>query len=83
MKYINMEYHPMDSRIKIDEDDICQTLNTRMGTGGGVTSHSSLKSVRTLTEKRFFEWHEDDIAVTLRYKGGSYGCGSEVLVIEE
>ena len=24
----------------------------------------------TLTEKRFFEWHKDDVAVTLRYKGG-------------
>lgn len=36
---------------------------------------------RTLTEKRFFEWHEDNVAVTLRNKGGSYGNGSEVLVI--
>ena len=34
----------------------------------------------TLTEKRFFEWHEDEIAVTLRNKSGSYG--GEVLVIE-
>ena len=30
-----------------------------------------------------FLWVEDDIAVTLRNKGGSYGGGSEVLVIEE
>ena len=29
----------------------------------------------TLTEKRFFEWHEDDKSVTLRNKGGSYGGG--------
>lgn len=29
--------------------------------------------MKTLTEKRFFEWHEDDTAVTLRNKGGSYG----------
>lgn len=36
---------------------------------------------KTLTEKRFFEWHEDDVAVTLRNRGGSYGNGSEVLVI--
>ena len=36
---------------------------------------------KTLTEKRFFEWHEDDVSVTLRHKGGSYGHGSEVLVI--
>lgn len=35
----------------------------------------------TLTEKRYFEWHEDDKSVTLRNKGGSYGGGSEVLVI--
>ena len=35
----------------------------------------------TLTEKRFFEWHEDDVSVTLRNKSGSYGGGSEVLVI--
>ena len=37
--------------------------------------------MKTLTEKRFFEWHEDDISVTLRNKSGSYGGGSEVLVI--
>lgn len=37
--------------------------------------------MKTLIEKRFFEWHEDDTAVTLRNKGGSYGGGSEVLVI--
>lgn len=36
---------------------------------------------KTVTEKRFFEWHEDDVAVTLRNRGGSYGNGSEVLVI--
>jgi len=36
---------------------------------------------KTLTEKRFFEWHEDDVSVTLRNRGGSYGGGSEVLVI--
>ena len=35
----------------------------------------------TLTEKRFFEWHEDDVSVTIRNKGGSYGGGSEVLII--
>lgn len=34
-KFINLEYHPHDSRIRIADDEICQTLNTRMGTGGG------------------------------------------------
>lgn len=33
-KCIALEYHPMDSRIGISEEDICQTLNSRMGTGG-------------------------------------------------
>ena len=33
-------------------------------------------------EKRFFEWYEDDQSVSLRASGGSYGGGSEVLVIE-
>jgi len=27
----------------------------------------------TLTEKRFFKWYVDDIAVSLRAKSGSYG----------
>lgn len=34
-KFINLEYHPMDSRIRIADDDVCQTLSERMGTGGG------------------------------------------------
>lgn len=39
------------------------------------------KKVITLTEKRFFEWHEDDKSVTLRNMSGSYGGGSEVFII--
>ena len=35
MKYILLENHPNDSRVKIQTDGICQTLNGRMGTGGG------------------------------------------------
>lgn len=35
LKYIPLEHHPNDSRLKIVEEDVCQTLNTRMGTGGG------------------------------------------------
>ena len=36
---------------------------------------------RTFAEKRFFEWHEDDVAVSLRASSGSYGGGSEVLIV--
>lgn len=32
---IMLEYHPHDSRIKIDNSGNCQTLTNRMGTGGG------------------------------------------------
>lgn len=34
MEYIALEHHPNDSRIKIAEDGICQSLSARMGTGG-------------------------------------------------
>ena len=36
----------------------------------------------TYAEKRFFEWHEDELSVSLRAQSGSYGGGSEVLVLE-
>lgn len=32
---IALEHHPMDSRISLADDGIVQTLNARMGTGGG------------------------------------------------
>ena len=34
---VAIEYNPTDSRIKIKEDGICQTLCHRMGTGGNTT----------------------------------------------
>ena len=34
MKFIALEHHPNDSRIRIAEDGICQSLTSRMGTGG-------------------------------------------------
>ena len=39
--------------------------------------------VLTYTEKRYFEYHKDETSVTLRNKSGSYGGGSEVLVVED
>ena len=35
LKYIMIENHPADSRVKIKDDGICQSLTSRMGTGGG------------------------------------------------
>ena len=35
MKVINFEYHPNDSRVRLEANGICQSLTSRMGTGGG------------------------------------------------
>lgn len=35
MKFIILEHHPNDSRVKIDESGTIQSLTTRMGTGVG------------------------------------------------
>lgn len=35
MKYIVLEHHPNDKRVKIDTSGTIQTLTGRMGTGGG------------------------------------------------
>lgn len=37
--------------------------------------------MKTVTEKRFGEYYEDDKSVTLRSSSASVGGGSEVLVI--
>ena len=34
MKFIILENNPTDARLKICKDGICQTLKSRMGTGG-------------------------------------------------
>lgn len=35
MRWIVLENHPNDSRMKIAEDNVFQALTSRMGTGGG------------------------------------------------
>lgn len=39
------------------------------------------KNVKTYAEVRFFKWEEADTSVSLRAASGSYGGGSEVLVV--
>ena len=52
MKFIAIENHPNDSRVKIREDGICQSLTGRMGTGGATSqSYSYLSKVKT-SQKR-------------------------------
>lgn len=39
--------------------------------------------MKTYAEVRFFKWTEAETSVSLRAKSGSYGGGSEVLVIQD
>ena len=39
--------------------------------------------MKTFSEVRFFKWQENDKSVSLRARSGSYGGGSEVLVVSE
>jgi len=50
--------------------DIESGHQERIGQGGS----------RTYSELRFQEYWEDNRSPTLRYKGGTYGYGSEVLI---
>lgn len=63
MKYINLEYHPCDSRIKIVDYDVCQTLNSRMGTGGG-----NVPLILVLEDQGGVQisWNTDELSPTLR-----------------
>ena len=67
MKFIALEHHPNDSRIKIAEDGICQSLTSRMGTGGNnvplVLCFS--KQRRAQSKDDFETWVESDMANTL------------------
>lgn len=36
MQIVAIENHPADSRVKISDDGIVQTLSSRMGTGGAM-----------------------------------------------
>ena len=66
-----VENHPCDSRVRLESSDVIQTLNGRMGTGGGnvplLISPLSSKSPTTLT--------------TLKASGGNYGGGTENLIM--
>ena len=78
MKCYAVENHPNDSRATIDPDGIVQTLNARMGTGGGNTPIILMAHLETETNVRHFrksykspkhgtcdKWIEDDVTNTL------------------
>ncbi len=67
MEFIALEHHPNDSRIKIAEDGICQSLTSRMGTGGNnvplVLCFSKQK--RAQHKDDFETWVESETSNTL------------------
>lgn len=72
---VALENHPNDSRIKISEDNVVQTLSSRMGTGGAMF-HSCY------SQDAYDKYAETDKAAALRHSGGVYGGGSEVLAVK-
>ena len=67
MKAMIVENHPNDSRGKIREDGICQSLTSRMGTGGGnVPLVLTYRKVRRAQSEADFEtWEESDVSNTI------------------
>jgi DNA (cytosine-5)-methyltransferase 1 len=69
---IALSHHPSDSRIKIAEDDICQCLAARAGTGGG-----SVPLV--MNERQYAHTVSENMANTLT---GTDNKGTQILCIQ-
>lgn len=74
-----LENHPNDSRVKIKEDNIVQTLSSRMGTGGGnvpmvMEPFTSSKACfhQRFTNEAYDKWSESEKGATLRASDGMY-----------
>ena len=90
---VAIEYNPSDSRIKLKEDGICQTLCARMGTGGNQTPLTlvpraygicSDQSKGMLSDNPNVGFYEADTARTLDCSGGSPQANQGgIAVVEE
>ena len=86
-----IENHPNDSRVKIREDGVCQTLSGRMGTGGNNTplvmkayGISSFDSNAMKSPNPHSGIYEADTSRTLDLNGGSPACNQGgVLVLND
>lgn len=89
---VAIEYNPTDSRIKIKEDGICQTLCHRMGTGGNTTPLTMIpraygicsdQSAGMLSDNSKVGFYEADTARTLD-RNPDPGCHQGgIAVVEE
>ena len=84
---VAIEFNPTDSRIKIKEDDICQTLCSRMGTGGNyvplVFGLSADQSNAMLSDNPHSGIYEAETSRTLDCNGGSPACNQGGMMVVE
>ena len=83
MKFMILENHPNDSRILIKNDGICQSLTSRMGTGGGnVPLVLFVKSRRAKSKDDYETWVEGNVANTLNTFDGGDVRATNIVVYE-
>ena len=74
---VAIDFNPTDSRIQLKEDDLCQTLTARMGTGGNTVPLTLVapfcKGTRPHSTDESQKWKEANIANTLN----TYDCGEQ------
>lgn len=75
---VAIENHPNDSRVKLSEDGIVQTLSGRMGTGGGNTP----MVLECFSQDAYDKYTPNKVSATIKNTGGVYGGGSEVLIVQ-
>lgn len=84
---VAIEFNPTDSRIKIKEDGICQTLCSRMGTGGNniplVFGISADRSNAMLSDNPHSGIYEAATSRTLDCNGGSPACNQGGMMVVE
>ncbi len=90
---IALENHPADSRIKISDDEICQTLTSRCGTGGGnvpllmetpkVYGICAKHSNSMLSENPNSGFYEAETSRTLDTSGTNPSCNQGGMVVIE
>ncbi len=84
---VAIEFNPTDSRIRVKEDGICQTLCSRMGTGGNqvplVFGISSDQSNAMLSDNPHSGIYEAQTSRTLDCNGGSPCCHQGGMMVVE
>ena len=82
---VAIDFNPTDSRIRLKEENICQTLTARMGTGGNtvplVFGISSDQSHAMLSENPHAGVYEADTSRTLDCSGGSPACNQGGMLV--